>query len=56
MTIEIRQLVIKAVVQAPPPTGRNGHDKAAIRQIDTTEIVARCTRSVLQALEQINER
>ena len=55
MTIEIRQLVIKAVVETTPPTNRNS-DKREKNQIDTAELVARCTRSVLQALEQMNER
>jgi hypothetical protein len=55
MTIEIRQLVIKAVVETTPPTNRNVGKKEK-SQIDTAEIVARCTHSVLQVLEQMNER
>ena len=57
MTIEIRQLVIKAVVVDPASSARlrdvvmggNG-------QVSEAVLIARCTRSVLQALEQRNER
>jgi hypothetical protein len=71
MTIEIRQLVIRAVVQAqpapaPPQQGRDpaGSPQAAwssapLRSLGgsrESELVARCTRSVLRQLAQLKER
>jgi hypothetical protein len=56
MTIEIRQLVIKAVVEAPSSPSPRGRGKAGGAQADEAALVARCTRSVLQALDQMNER
>ncbi|MEB3243350.1 MAG: DUF5908 family protein [Cyanobacteriota bacterium] len=47
MTIEIRQLVIRAVVQAPPQPVSPASD---------AEIVARCTRAVLRQLARQKER
>jgi hypothetical protein len=56
MTIEIRQLVIKAVVEAPPSHSHRRSGKTAATPVDEASLVARCTRSVLQALEQMKER
>lgn len=47
MTIEIRQLVIRAVVAATPP---------ATGQVREEELVARCVRAVLRQLERRKER
>ena len=71
MTIEIRQLIIRAVVQAqpapaPPQQGRDpagspqaGWSMAPLRSLGgsrESELVARCTRSVLRQLAQLKER
>ncbi|MFN9113239.1 MAG: DUF5908 family protein [Bacteroidota bacterium] len=50
MTIEIRQLIIRAVVSAPPqlPQPPNSANEA--------EIVARCARAVLRQLARMKER
>lgn len=71
MTIEIRQLVIRAVVQAqpapaPPQQGRDptGSPQAcwstaplpSLGGSQESELVARCTRSVLRQLAQLKER
>ena len=71
MTIEIRQLIIRAVVQAQPaPTpSQQGRDAAGSPQdgwstaplpspagSQESELVARCTRSVLRQLAQLKER
>lgn len=56
MTIEIRQLVIKAVVETPTARSTRRSGKVAGSPADEAALVARCTRSVLQALEQMNER
>ena len=47
MTIEIRQLVIRAVVSAPPQPASAEKD---------AELVARCVRAVLRQLERMKER
>ena len=71
MTIEIRQLIIRAVVQAqpapaPPQQGRDragpqaaGWSAAQLSNpgvVQESELVARCTRSVLRQLAQLKER
>ncbi|MFN9619401.1 MAG: DUF5908 family protein [Synechococcaceae cyanobacterium] len=56
MTIEIRHLVIRAVVEAPPSHSHRRSGKTAGTLADEASLVARCTRSVLQALEQMKER
>ena len=70
MTIEIRQLVIRAVVQAqpapaPPRQERDPADPQAgwstaplpsLGGSQENELVARCTRSVLRQLAQLKER
>lgn len=70
MTIEIRQLIIRAVVQAQPaPTpSQQGGDSANSQAgwstaplpspggVQESELVARCTRSVLRQLAQLKER
>ncbi|MFN6132410.1 MAG: DUF5908 family protein [Synechococcaceae cyanobacterium] len=47
MTIELRQLIIRAVVTTPanPPTSMN-----------EAELVSRCTRLVLRQLARLKER
>ncbi|MFN7898249.1 MAG: DUF5908 family protein [Synechococcaceae cyanobacterium] len=47
MTIEIRQLIIRAVVHSPTQAGGR-HNEA--------ELVARCTRAVLRQLARLKER
>ena len=47
MTIEIRQLVIRAVVSSTPP---------AASPVNQAEIVTRCVRAVLRQLERTKER
>jgi hypothetical protein len=47
MTIEIRQLIIRAVVPATPPPADATTD---------SELVARCTRAVLRHLERLKDR
>lgn len=47
MTIEIRQLVIRAVVAAKPP---------AASAVSEERLVARCVRAVLQQLDRRQER
>ncbi|MEB3319127.1 MAG: DUF5908 family protein [Cyanobacteriota bacterium] len=47
MTIEIHQLVIRAVVSAPP---------APATPVDDPEIVTRCVRAVLRQLDRNKER
>ncbi len=47
MTVEIRQLVIRAVVSDSAP---------AAKPIDQSEVVARCVRAVLRQLELTKER
>lgn len=70
MTIEIRQLIIRAVVQAQPaptpsqqgrdPTGSQAGSSTAplpsLGGAQESELVARCTRSVLRQLAQLKER
>ena len=70
MTIEIRQLIIRAVVQAqpapaPPRLERDSSDPQAgwstaplpsLGGSQESELVARCTRSVLRQLAQLKER
>jgi hypothetical protein len=71
MTIEIKQLVIRAVVQAQPAPApsQQGRDPRSGPQADwstaplpslggarESELVARCTRSVLRQLAQLKER
>jgi hypothetical protein len=71
MTIEIRQLVIRAVVQAQPapappqpgsdPAGPQAAGWSAAQLpnpgvVQESELVARCTRSVLRQLAQLKER
>ncbi|MFN7871763.1 MAG: DUF5908 family protein [Cyanobacteriota bacterium] len=70
MTIEIRQLIIRAVVQAQPaPAPARQERDPADRQADwptaplaslagaqESELVARCTRAVLRQLAQLKER
>lgn len=70
MTIEIRQLIIRAVVQAQPTPAppRQEKDSAGPQAGWSTaplsspggsqesELVARCTRSVLRQLAQLKER
>ncbi|MFN7678580.1 MAG: DUF5908 family protein [Cyanobacteriota bacterium] len=48
MTIEIRQLVIRAVVSTPPAPAASGVSEA--------ELVARCVRDVLRHLDRMKER
>jgi hypothetical protein len=47
MTIEIRQLVIRAVVSGKPQ---------AASTVREEQLVARCVRAVLQKLDRRNER
>ncbi|MFN9532300.1 MAG: DUF5908 family protein [Cyanobacteriota bacterium] len=47
MTIEIRPLVIRAVVASKPP---------AAREVNEADLVARCVRAVLHQLERRKER
>ncbi len=47
MTIEIRQLVIRAVVSAQPP---------AVSGVKEEQLVARCVRAVLHQLDRRKER
>lgn len=47
MTIEIRQLVVRAVVQSTPTTGST---------VNEAELVARCTKAVLRQLARLKER
>jgi hypothetical protein len=47
MTIEIRQLIIRAVVSPTPQADSTEKD---------SEIVARCARMVLRQLERMKER
>ena len=70
MTIEIRQLIIRAVVQAQPAPApaRQERDPAGLQAGWSTaplpspggaqegELVARCTRAVLRQLAQLKER
>jgi hypothetical protein len=70
MTIEIRQLIIRAVVQAQPAPApaRQERDSAGPQAAWSTaplpspggaqegELVARCTRAVLRQLAQLKER
>ena len=70
MTIEIRQLIIRAVVQAqpapaPPRQERDPADRqadwstaplASLAGAQESELVARCTRAVLRQLAQLKER
>jgi hypothetical protein len=70
MTIEIRQLIIRAVVQAQPAPAppQQERDSAGPQTSWSTaplpspggsqesELVARCTRSVLRQLAQLKER
>jgi hypothetical protein len=70
MTIEIRQLIIRAVVQAQPapvparqerdPSGpQAGWSTAPLAGMagaQESELVARCTRAVLRQLAQLKER
>jgi hypothetical protein len=48
MTIELRQLIIRAVVTTAPQP-----DVAAVNE---AELVSRCTRMVLRQLERLKER
>jgi hypothetical protein len=72
MTIEIRQLLIRAVVQAQPapaparqeknpadPQAGSGWSTAPLASLagaQESELVARCTRAVLRQLAQLKER
>lgn len=70
MTIEIRQLIIRAVVQAQPapaPARKEGDPAGPQAGWSTAplpspggaqegELVARCTRAVLRQLAQLKER
>lgn len=47
MTIEIRQLVIRAVVASKPP---------AASKVNEAELLARCVRAVLHQLDRRKER
>jgi hypothetical protein len=47
MTIEIRQLVIRAVVSEPAPSSSTSNDSV---------LVDRCVRAVLRKLDQRKER
>ena len=47
MTLEIRQLIVRAVVQSPA-------DSAST--LNEAELVARCTRAVLRQLARLKER
>ena len=48
MTIEIRQLVVRAVVQSPA--------SPSLSTVTEAELVARCTRAVLRQLARLKER
>jgi hypothetical protein len=64
MTIEIRQLVIRAVVDPREGAARRPDDDAPARAPDPREhtpsdrdaLVAACTREVLRALKKARER
>jgi len=70
MTIEIRQLIIRAVVQtqpapaparqerdpADPQAGWSTAPLASLAGVQESELVARCTRAVLRQLAQLKER
>lgn len=64
MTIEIRQLVIRAVVDPRSEVARRPDDDAPARSPDPREhspeardaLVAACTREVLRALKKARER
>jgi hypothetical protein len=56
MTIEIRQLVIRAVVQAPASQVRPAPTRAAPPAPSQDEIVAACVREVLRRLGRARER
>jgi hypothetical protein len=70
MTLEIRQLIIRAVVQTQPSPAppQQGRDPAGPQASGSTaelpclggaqegELVARCTRAVLRQLAQLRER
>jgi hypothetical protein len=56
MTIEIRQLVIKAVVESQSSSSSGAVGRPSADPIDEAALVSRCTRAVLQALQQMNER
>lgn len=64
MTIEIRQLVIRAVVDPQKVAARRPDDDAQTRApdpreltpIDRDAVVAACTREVLRALKKARER
>jgi hypothetical protein len=64
MTIEIRQLVIRAVVEPREAPARRPDEGAPARapdpreqpQLDRDALVAACTREVLRALKKARER
>lgn len=68
MTIEIRQLIVRAVVERPRPetanppapaagpVARTRPGPAADRREEPRDLVAACVREVLRRLEQARER
>lgn len=62
MTIEIRQLVIRAVVDPREAPARRADDAAPAPdprpqpELDRDALVAACTREVLRALKRARER
>jgi Family of unknown function (DUF5908) len=57
MTIEIRQLVVRAVVESSPAGSANrAQARPVLSQSQEGAIVARCTRAVLQTLKELAER
>ena len=55
MPVEIRELIIRAVVKDEPNTARHS-DSEPYQQQDTQAIVADCVKQVLKVLQRKQER
>jgi len=54
MPVEIRELIIRAVVDAPP--AKPDDKEASATTIDTNAIIEECVRHVLKILKKSGER
>ncbi len=54
MPVEIRELIIRAVVDAPP--AKPDDKEASATSIDTNAIIEECVRHVLKLLKKSGER